>query len=181
MIGHWFHSVWSQSVTQTRCGVAETSQWRRSVSSGAVRPSSGIVDFKGCVLLLLLHLLFEKPLTFCRRRLNPEIEFSNSLRGLWKCVIIVCLFASNATKLSQFSMRWTAGALSSRPGGFPQADSSVPFTLLSFFKVYVLSFSVELKSWIRVVCRPTGRLVLSQTFDACRILYKQVFQATHRV
>ena len=149
MIGHWFHSVWSQSVTQTRCGVAETSQWRRSVSSGAVRPRSGIVDFKGCVLLLLLHLLFEKPLTFCRRRLNPEIEFSNSLRGLWKCVIIVCLFASNATKLSQFSMRWTAGALSSRPGGFPQADSShgAPFQLLSFFIVLVPSFS----SWPRWV------------------------------
>ena len=41
-----------------------------------------IADFKGCVLLPLLLLLFEKPSTFCRRRLTPEIEFSNSFRGL---------------------------------------------------------------------------------------------------
>ena len=36
-----------------------------------------IADFKGRVLLPLLLLLFEKPSTFCRRRLTPEIEFSN--------------------------------------------------------------------------------------------------------
>ena len=41
-----------------------------------------IADFKGCVLLPLLLLLFEKPSAFCRRRLTPEIEFSNSFRGL---------------------------------------------------------------------------------------------------
>ena len=41
-----------------------------------------IADFKGCELLPLLLLLFEKPSTFCRRRLTPEIEFSNSFRGL---------------------------------------------------------------------------------------------------
>ena len=66
------------------CDVAVTSQCelRRSRTSLREALDLRIADFKGCVLLPLLLLLFEKPSTFCRRRLTPEIEFSNSFRGL---------------------------------------------------------------------------------------------------
>ena len=45
-----------------------------------------ITDFKGCVLLPLLRLLFEKPTTFCRCLQGPKNSIVNFFRGpLKKC------------------------------------------------------------------------------------------------
>ncbi len=66
---------------------------RRDLDSGSVGPhseSSGPLNcrFWGVCDAAPSSFSFEKPSTICRRRLAAEIGFSNSFRGLWKCVLI---------------------------------------------------------------------------------------------
>jgi hypothetical protein len=71
-------------------GPGSFTQGRRPHTSLRETLNFRIADFKGCVLLSLLLLLFEWPSSSCRRHgcqlcCDPEIALTNSFRGLKKC------------------------------------------------------------------------------------------------